>query len=93
MGRAQWQQFILHACLVVGGLALETFYPAVKVVLCNPAAPGLNHSIPATEKELALRFNIQSQGGAILESFERKYSPFQGWGDYPLPDYTHTAIV
>lgn len=93
MGRAQWQQFILHACLVVGGLALETFYPAVKVVLCNPAAPGLNQSIPATEKELALRFNIQPQAGLILESYERKYSPYSSWGDYPESNYPRTTIV
>jgi hypothetical protein len=93
MERKQWLQFSLHAALVVFGLALETFYPAVKVVICNPAAPGFNHSILATEKELALRFNIQPATGLILESFERKYSPFEGWGDYPEPVYKRTGIV
>jgi hypothetical protein len=93
MERKQWLQFSLHAALVVCGLALETFYPAVKVVLCNPAAPGHNQSLLATEKELALRFNIKPQAGLILESFERKYSPSLDWGDYPDPNYIHTAIV
>jgi hypothetical protein len=93
MERKQWLQFSLHVALVVAGLALETFYPAVKVVLCNPAAPGINQHRLATEKELAARFNIQPHRIAILESFERKYSPSLDWGDYPQPNHLATAIV
>jgi hypothetical protein len=93
MERSQWRQFLLRTLLVVCGLALETFRPAERAVLCHPDLPSLVQPKAATEAELALKFNIKPQGGAILESFERKYSPFKGWGDYPLPDYTHTAIV
>jgi hypothetical protein len=93
MERKQWLQFSLHAALVVCGLALETFYPTVKVILCNPAAPGLNQLLPATENQLASRFNLPTQGEAILKSFERKYGDFEAWGDYPQPNYSRTAIV
>jgi hypothetical protein len=93
MERATWQPFFFRTLLVVCGLALETFRPAEKAVLCNPNVPSLIQPKAATDAELARRFNIQPAEGWILESFERKYSPVDGWGDYPNPDYSRTAIV
>jgi hypothetical protein len=93
MERAAWQRLLFRILLVACGLALETFRPAEKAVLCNPNVPNLVQPKAATEAELALKFNIKPQGGAILESFERKYSPYSGWGDYPESTYLHPAIV
>ena len=93
MERAAWQRLFFRTLLVGCGLALETFRPAEKAVLCNPNIPSLIQPKGETDAQLATRFNIQPQTGAILESFERKYSPFEGWGDYPQPNYSRTAIV
>jgi hypothetical protein len=93
MERAVWQRFLFRISLVACGLALETFRPAEKAVLCNPSIPNLIQPKAATDAELALRFNIQPATGAILESYERKYSPYEGWGDYPEPVYKRTAIA
>jgi hypothetical protein len=83
MESKKWSQFLVHASIVCFGLALETFYPAVKVVLCSPVLPELLHLNPPKADKLTAQVGLNIGLEPIIERIEEKYLPDRDWGDFP----------
>jgi hypothetical protein len=83
MESKKWSQFLVHASIVCFGLALETFYPAVRVVLCNPIAPSLIHQNPPSSDNLTAQVGLNIGLEPILQRLETNPTNYENWGDYP----------
>jgi hypothetical protein len=70
MESKKWSQFLVHASIVCFGLALEAFYPAVKVVLCNPVLPDLLHLSPPKTDNLTAKVGLNIGLEPVLERLE-----------------------
>jgi hypothetical protein len=83
MERKQWQQFLVHACIVCLGLALETFYPVVKIALCNSVIHQLLPANPPKPDNLTAQFGINLSLEPVLKRIEADAAKYESWGDYP----------
>jgi hypothetical protein len=89
MESKKWSQFLVHASIVCFGLALETFYPAVKVVLCSPVLPELLHLNPPKPDNLTTQVGLNIGLEPVLKRLETNPTKQQSWGDYPQDLHPH----
>jgi hypothetical protein len=83
MESQKWSQFLVHASIVCLGLALEMFYPVVKVALCNPIAPLILPGKQHKSDELTAQIGIGLSLEPVLKQIETNVTNYESWGDYP----------
>jgi hypothetical protein len=89
MESKKWSQFLVHACIVCFGLALETFYPAVKGVLCSPILPELLHLNPPKPADLTAQVGLNIGLEPVLKRAADNLTNLESWGDYPEDSHPH----
>jgi hypothetical protein len=87
MERKQWQQFLVHACIVCSGLALETFYPVAKIAICSPVIHHLLPAIPSKVDNLTAQLGINLSLEPVLDRIETNATNYESWGDYPVDSH------
>jgi hypothetical protein len=83
MESTKWSQFLVHACIVCLGLALETFYPLVRPILCAPILPILMPKHEAKSDDLTAQVGLNIGLNPIIDRLEVPYLPDRDWGDFP----------
>ncbi len=91
MESKKWSQFLVHACIVCFGLALETFYPVARIAICNPVIHDLFPVNPQKPDNLIAQIGIGLSLEPVLKPLEATELKYQTWGDYP--EYPPNTIV